>query len=95
MKRFPCGAKRGRDEAPGLGEMLTLRPWQWESVSKMVSDLISSIPTQDPLLLFLIGLTDIFLSRNQNVSNHLRQSICSQCPHSSSTDAALFKTSFI
>lgn len=34
------------------------------------------------LLLFLIGLTDIFLSRNQNVSNHLRQSICSQCSHS-------------
>ena len=54
-----------------------------------------TFPAQDPLLLFLIGLTDIFLSRNQNVSNHLRQSICSQCPHSCSRDAALFKNSFI
>lgn len=89
---MPSGAGMRRQVC---GNAETLRPWHWESVSKMVSDLISHIPTQDPLLLFLIGLTDIFLSRNQNVSNHLRQSICSQCPHSCRTDAALFKNSFI
>lgn len=60
----------------------------------MVSDVISYIPAQDPLLLFLVGLTDIFLSRNHNVSNHRRQSICSQCPYSRSTEEALFKKQF-
>lgn len=95
-KAFGRNAQQSKDEAPGLVETgETLRPGHWESVSKMVSDLIFYIPAQDALLLFLIGLTDIFLSRNQNVSNHLRQSICSQCPHSCSTDAALFKNSFI
>ena len=87
---------QGADEVPSLVEIgATLKPWHWERVSKVVSDLISSLPVQDPLLPFLIGLTDIFLSRNQNVSNHLRQSICSQCPHSCIMDAALFKNSFI
>lgn len=87
-----CNASQVTDEVPVLVETAeTLRPWHWERVSKMVSDLTSYVPVRVALLLFLIGLTDIFLSWNQNVSHHLRQSICSQGPHSCSMDAALFK----
>lgn len=83
-KGFWCHAKRVSDEAWGLLEIAEIWiPGMWRACERREEVWSFAFLLRTLLLLFLIGLTDIFLSRNQNVSNHLRQSICSQCPHSS------------
>lgn len=82
-KGFWCHAKQVSDEAWGLLEIAEILIAEMGRACARREGVWSfAFLVRALLLLFLIGLTDIFQSRNQNVSNHLRQSICSQCPHS-------------